>query len=105
MFAHVGLKSEGLYRLSGFSDSVEEVKMGFDKGLSCLFYRFLSTLKMKEITCSRVSAQEAELFRLLQKLAFVSRISVHLWGMKILTSQSHAGLCGQTSGVTNHALP
>uniref|UniRef100_A0A3B4YVT9 Chimerin 1 n=1 Tax=Stegastes partitus TaxID=144197 RepID=A0A3B4YVT9_9TELE len=26
-----GLKSEGLYRISGFSDSVEEVKMGFDK--------------------------------------------------------------------------
>ncbi|XP_061827581.2 N-chimaerin [Nerophis lumbriciformis] len=27
-----GLKSEGLYRISGFSDSVEEVKMAFDKG-------------------------------------------------------------------------
>uniref|UniRef100_A0A3B5Q7P2 Chimerin 1 n=1 Tax=Xiphophorus maculatus TaxID=8083 RepID=A0A3B5Q7P2_XIPMA len=26
-----GLKSEGLYRISGFSDSVEEVKSGFDK--------------------------------------------------------------------------
>uniref|UniRef100_A0A7N8Y839 Chimerin 1 n=1 Tax=Mastacembelus armatus TaxID=205130 RepID=A0A7N8Y839_9TELE len=26
-----GLKSEGLYRISGFSDSVEEVKMAFDK--------------------------------------------------------------------------
>ncbi|KAF6727113.1 N-chimaerin [Oryzias melastigma] len=26
-----GLKSEGLYRISGFSDSVEEVKTGFDK--------------------------------------------------------------------------
>ncbi|XP_017278246.1 N-chimaerin isoform X2 [Kryptolebias marmoratus] len=26
-----GLTSEGLYRISGFSDSVEEVKMGFDK--------------------------------------------------------------------------
>ncbi|XP_068184590.1 N-chimaerin isoform X2 [Antennarius striatus] len=26
-----GLKSEGLYRVSGFSDSVEEVKMAFDK--------------------------------------------------------------------------
>ncbi|KAL7385040.1 hypothetical protein ABVT39_014148 [Epinephelus coioides] len=26
-----GLKSEGLYRISGFSDSLEEVKMAFDK--------------------------------------------------------------------------
>uniref|UniRef100_A0A3Q3QIB4 Chimerin 1 n=1 Tax=Monopterus albus TaxID=43700 RepID=A0A3Q3QIB4_MONAL len=26
-----GLKSEGLYRISGFTDSVEEVKMAFDK--------------------------------------------------------------------------
>ncbi|CAN9497746.1 unnamed protein product [Ophioblennius macclurei] len=26
-----GLKSEGLYRISGFTESVEEVKMGFDK--------------------------------------------------------------------------
>ncbi|XP_028291148.1 N-chimaerin isoform X2 [Gouania willdenowi] len=26
-----GLKSEGLYRISGFTDSVEEVKTGFDK--------------------------------------------------------------------------
>lgn len=65
MFARAGLKSEGLYRISGFSDSVEEVKMGFDKGLSCMFYRFLSTLKMKEITCLQMSTQEAELFRLL----------------------------------------
>ncbi|XP_053295362.1 N-chimaerin isoform X2 [Pleuronectes platessa] len=29
-----GLKSEGLYRISGFSDSVEEVKMAFDKELT-----------------------------------------------------------------------
>ncbi|XP_062287794.1 N-chimaerin isoform X2 [Scomber scombrus] len=29
-----GLKSEGLYRVSGFSDSVEEVKMAFDKELT-----------------------------------------------------------------------
>lgn len=41
MFAPQGLKSEGLYRVSGFSDSVEEVKMAFDKGLS-LFFSLLS---------------------------------------------------------------
>ncbi|XP_078118925.1 N-chimaerin isoform X2 [Sander vitreus] len=29
-----GLKSEGLYRISGFSDSLEEVKMAFDKELT-----------------------------------------------------------------------
>ncbi|XP_076026091.1 N-chimaerin [Genypterus blacodes] len=29
-----GLKSEGLYRISGFSDSVEEVKTAFDKELT-----------------------------------------------------------------------
>lgn len=33
MFVPEGLKSEGLYRISGFSDSVEEVKMAFDKGM------------------------------------------------------------------------
>lgn len=27
-----GLRSEGLYRVSGFTDSVEEVKLAFDKG-------------------------------------------------------------------------
>lgn len=36
MFVPQGLKSEGLYRISGFSDSVEEVKMAFDKG-KCSF--------------------------------------------------------------------
>lgn len=36
MFVPQGLKSEGLYRISGFSDSVEEVKMAFDKGV-CSF--------------------------------------------------------------------
>ncbi|XP_071774042.1 N-chimaerin isoform X6 [Centroberyx gerrardi] len=29
-----GLKSEGLYRISGFSDSVEDVKMAFDRELA-----------------------------------------------------------------------
>ncbi|XP_071388048.1 N-chimaerin isoform X3 [Centroberyx affinis] len=29
-----GLKSEGLYRISGFSDSVEDVKMAFDRELT-----------------------------------------------------------------------
>lgn len=36
MFVPQGLKSEGLYRISGFTDSVEEVKMAFDKGV-CFF--------------------------------------------------------------------
>lgn len=30
----IGLKSEGLYRMSGFSDSVEDVKSTFDRGMS-----------------------------------------------------------------------
>jgi hypothetical protein len=30
----IGLKSEGLYRMSGFSDSVEDVKSAFDRGAS-----------------------------------------------------------------------
>lgn len=33
MFVPQGLKSEGLYRISGFSDLLEEVKMSFDKGM------------------------------------------------------------------------
>lgn len=32
----IGLKSEGLYRISGFSDSVEDVKLAFDRGMSSL---------------------------------------------------------------------
>lgn len=47
MFLSEGLKSEGLYRVSGFSDSVEEVKTAFDKGTSSsVFYGFLSEYNM-----------------------------------------------------------
>lgn len=51
MFVPQGLKSEGLYRISGFTDSLEEVKMAFDKGV-CSFYRFLSARNMTiDTTC------------------------------------------------------
>lgn len=29
----LGLKSEGLYRVSGFSDLIEDVKLSFDRGM------------------------------------------------------------------------
>lgn len=32
MFIFKGLDAEGLYRVSGFSDEVEAVKMALDKG-------------------------------------------------------------------------
>lgn len=61
MFVPQGLKSEGLYRISGFSDSVEEVKMAFDKGMSPLFYRFLSAHNMKtDIACLHLFAYDTQ---------------------------------------------
>lgn len=78
----LGLKSEGLYRISGFSDSVEEVKMGFDKGSSCWFYRVLSTHKWhwKRLPAC-VCPHEAKLFRLLKNWHICGGL-VHL-GMHI----------------------
>jgi len=32
-FIFTGLNSEGLYRVSGFSDLIEDVKMAFDRGM------------------------------------------------------------------------
>ena len=40
MFPAPGLDSEGLYRVAGFHDDVEAIRMSFDKGrytLICLF--------------------------------------------------------------------
>ena len=31
---YVGIESEGLYRVAGFHDDVEAIKMSFDKGLN-----------------------------------------------------------------------
>lgn len=36
-----GLNSEGLYRVSGFSDLIEDVKMAFDRGM--LFSLFINS--------------------------------------------------------------
>lgn len=47
LFAPQGLKSEGLYRISGFSESVEEVKSRFDKGV---FYMFLYNFQLTNYT-------------------------------------------------------
>lgn len=35
-----GLQSEGLYRISGFSELIEDVKLAFDRG-ECFFWRFI----------------------------------------------------------------
>lgn len=32
-FSVAGMQSEGLYRVSGFSEHVEEVRLAFDRGL------------------------------------------------------------------------
>lgn len=34
----LGLKSEGLYRVSGFSDLIEDVKLSFDRGMLPFVY-------------------------------------------------------------------
>ncbi len=50
-FSLQGLKSEGLYRISGFSDSVEEVKMAFDKGIACVFLIHSDWLTLPVFVC------------------------------------------------------
>lgn len=84
LFVSQGLKSEGLYRVSGFSDSVEEVKMAFDKGESvsaspnpvidfCLL-----------TSCSFICLPQAHrTFWINKKLTYLWGITVHL-GVQIL---------------------
>jgi len=36
MLNAAGVASEGLYRVAGFHDDVEAIKMAFDKGNGCL---------------------------------------------------------------------
>uniref|UniRef100_A0A8C0IWW7 Chimerin 2 n=1 Tax=Chelonoidis abingdonii TaxID=106734 RepID=A0A8C0IWW7_CHEAB len=36
-----GLKSEGLYRVSGFTEHIEDVKMAFDRGMVCFNIRWV----------------------------------------------------------------
>lgn len=85
LFVPQGLKSEGLYRVSGFSDSVEEVKMAFDKGESvsaspnhvidfCLL-----------TSCSFICLPRAHrTFWINKKLTYLWGITVHL-GVQILS--------------------
>lgn len=83
LFSPQGLKSEGLYRISGFSDSVEEVKMGFDKGLSSKFQRRLSTHTMTgEALHPLICPKELGALRINEKLTHLWRISAHL-GIRI----------------------
>lgn len=43
VFFFVGLKSEGLYRVSGFTEHIEDVKMAFDRGMVLLTLDSFST--------------------------------------------------------------
>lgn len=46
----LGLKSEGLYRVSGFSDLMEDVKLSFDRGMLPFVYveRFQNNILFHE---------------------------------------------------------
>ena len=75
LFVSKGLKSEGLYRVSGFSDSVEEVKMAFDKGLcsfgSACCNRFIDFCQLTtwrwQCVLTYVYISRMEHFRLMRK--------------------------------------
>lgn len=120
VFVPQGLKSEGLYRISGFSDSVEEVKMAFDKGMrafgsACLncFIDFcqLTTrwLTLRAFICLHKARGT---FPINEKVTHLRRITVHL-GVQILSwhvpltqgftvwTDTGGGGVG-TSGETNH---
>ena len=107
-----GLKSEGLYRISGFSDSVEEVKMGFDKGLCSLFYRLLTTQNMtaERIACLHMSKWDTKLLRLMKNW-HISEGLASIWECRShsdISLSCRISVCGQTrgiSGVTNHGRP
>lgn len=88
MFVLPGLKSEGLYRISGFSDSVEEVKMAFDKG------KFLWFLHVVIAVLISIRSQHDEwhcvlsyvyiTFQINGKVTRLLRITVHL-GAQVLS--------------------
>ncbi len=92
VFVPQGLKSEGLYRISGFSDSVEEVKMAFDKGV-CSFgsargncfidFRQLPTwrLTLCAFTCLHKTYRTLQIN---EKVTHLWRITVNL-GVQILS--------------------
>lgn len=84
-FVSQGLKSEGLYRVSGFSDSVEEVKMAFDKGesVSASLNRVIDFCLLT--SCSFVCLLRAHrTFWINKKPTYLRGITVHL-GVQILS--------------------
>lgn len=88
MFVPQGLKSEGLYRISGFSDSVEEVKMAFDKGecpssLSCFIDFCLPMIQWLTSSAFMCLLMAHWTFQINEKLMDLWRITVHL-GEEIL---------------------
>lgn len=78
IFVFQGLKSEGLYRISGFSDSVEEVKTGFDKGL---YHSHKNNISKPELLIgffSKISSM-AEGFQELQTASNVKMLEFSDW--------------------------
>lgn len=55
-----GLNSEGLYRVSGFSDLIEDVKMAFDRGMffpcAAILNRHSLSVQPSPASCSAVPA-------------------------------------------------
>lgn len=114
LFVPEGLKSEGLYRVSGFSDSVEEVKMAFDKGLCSTgsvccnsFIDFCQLTTWRLTVCAHICLHKMlGTFQINEKLTHLWRISIHLgvqiWKCPLACMQTFTMWTGGTSGDTNH---
>ena len=51
-----GLTSEGLYRVAGFHDDVEAIKMAFDKGVVTWFVSIFNSMQHVTMLCLPQSA-------------------------------------------------
>lgn len=93
MFAFQGLKSEGLYRISGFSDSVEEVKTGFDKGLYHLcFIHLCHKNEMCQKLCANIQTRTKGLNRIFFSNYALLKISSMAEGFQELQTASNVKL-------------
>lgn len=84
MFVPQGLKSEGLYRISGFSDSVEEVKMAFDKGVCSSGFACCSCfIDFCQLTTPRLTLRAFTCLHKTHRTLQINEKVTHLWRITV----------------------